>query len=339
MPAIDGLRSRLTQLPLRIDRASVVFSNVALESYPDGSRPSSTVTLSGGDHAGRGEHVGWTDEDHASFGKAVSTVPTGKFRLGEWTSRLAGFPAYDRAALEAAAIDLALAQHGTSLFELCDVEPPPVRYAISFAAVADPVAEARSLGAGTLPLKIDADPAWKDETWSALAALGTVAVIDFKLLGEAADHERACRYLPDAWIEDPRPGAGAWSPQLVARLSADAAVTSVHALEALEPAPAAINVKPARIGSVLEAIDCLSRAAQRNLQTYIGGMFEVGIGRSQLLALAALACPDGPNDIAPLLPLVAGGARPQRLVAESGRPGFGGESGGPGFGAASGAAT
>ncbi len=285
------------------------------------------MTLSGENHSGRGEHVGWTEEEHAAFGAAVSAVSAGTFSVGEWTSRLAGLAAYDRAALEAAAIDLALVQHGTSLFDLCGMQPAPVRYAISFAAVADPVAEAGSLDAGSLPLKIDADPAWKDDTWSALATLGTVAVVDFKLLGDAADHERACRHLPDAWIEDPRPGAGAWSPQLIARLSADAAVTSMRALDALEPAPAAVNIKPARIGSVLEAIDCLARAAERNLQTYIGGMFEVGVGRRQLLALAALACPDGPNDIAPLFPLPMKGARPQRLVADSGRPGFGGGSG------------
>src|SRR5205085_11206461 len=107
---------------------------------------------------------------------------------------------------------------------------------------------------------------------------------------------------------------------LARRLAVDASLTSAHALDTLEPPPAAVNVKPARIGGVLEAIDCISRAAERKLAIYIGGMFEVGVGRRQLLTLAALACPDGPNDIAPLLETAPG---PVRLVADSAAWGFG----------------
>ena len=51
-------------------------------------------------------------------------------------------------------------------------------------------------------------------------------------------------------------------------------------------------------------------------------MFEVGVGRRQLLALAALACPDGPNDIAPLR---SEGPRPRRLIVSSGHVGFASE--------------
>ena len=33
---------------------------------------------------------------------------------------------------------------------------------------------------------------------------------------------------------------------------------------------------------------------------YVGGMFEIGVGRRQLRDLASVLCPDGPNDLAPI---------------------------------------
>jgi hypothetical protein len=81
-----------------------------------------------------------------------------------------------------------------------------------------------------------------------------------------------------------------------------------------------VNVKPARMGSVLEALTCLARCAAEGIPTYMGGMFEVGIGRAQLRALAALACPDGPNDVAPL---VGEPGRTARLGVDEDAPGFG----------------
>jgi L-alanine-DL-glutamate epimerase-like enolase superfamily enzyme len=326
--AIDGLADALERLPLLIEHTDVVFSRVPVATYPDGRRPSSTLTISGAGESGHGEHVGWTDDEHAALGNSVAGIAKGSFRVGQWARTLDGLPSYDRAALEAAAIDLALHQNRTNLFRLCGAAPRPVRYAISFAAVADPLAEAASLRTGGLALKIDVDPRWKDDTWRALAALGTVAVVDFKLGGEASDHERACRHLPDAWIEDPKPGGTAWSPAVLARLSADAAVTSASALSALTPRPAAVNIKPARIGSVLEALACITLARAMQLEVYIGGMFEVGVGRRQLAVLAALACPDAANDIAPVVdeapraPRVGEAPRPPRLAVPGDVSGF-----------------
>jgi L-alanine-DL-glutamate epimerase-like enolase superfamily enzyme len=321
VPGIDGLAGVLARLPVRIDQLSTEFSFVRALSYPDGSRPSSAVRITGDGSAGLGEHVGWTEDEHHAFAARARSVPSGEFLVGEWSRSLAALPAYDRAALEAAAIDLSLRQNSTNLFRLSAIEATAVRYAVSFAAVADPVAEARSLDTGSLPLKVDADPAWSDRTWHALASLGTVAVIDFKLRGDARDCDRALRHLPHAWIEDPNPPELEWSGELRARYAADAALTSADALEALSPRPRAINVKPARMGGVLEALTCLERASHLGLACYIGGMFEVAAGRRQLLTLAALACPDAPNDIAPLLET---GLRPPRLLPETVADGFGG---------------
>lgn len=275
--------------------------------------------MRGGGLDGRGEHVGWTDEAHAAFRDAACSVGRGERLVGQWCAAFGHLPPYDRAALEAAAIDLALQQHVTNLFRLAGVRPRPVRYVVSFACQDDPVAEAERLAPGKAELKIDAGGQWTDQTWRGLAALGRVAVIDFKQQGETADHERACRHLPAAWIEDPVPDPACWSPALAARYSADGAVTSVAALDALDPQPAAVNVKPGRMGSVLDAIDCLAHARARQLVAYVGGMFEVGVGRLQLRTLAALACPDGPNDIAPLLDE---SPRPARLLVSADAAGF-----------------
>jgi hypothetical protein len=38
-------------------------------------------------------------------------------------------------------------------------------------------------------------------------------------------------------------------------------------------------------------------------------MFEVGVGRRQLRALASVLCPDGPNDLSPI-PLAEAAANP-----------------------------
>jgi hypothetical protein len=275
---------------------------------------------------GRGESVAWTAAAHARF--APGAVPVGDWRLDAWTVAVhAAFPdAYERAALEAAAIDLALRQHATNLQTLAGTAPRPVRYVVSFERVADPVARAAAEPAG-VELKVDADPAWPDATWRALAATGRVAVLDFKGGGRPAEHERAHRAMPDALLEDP--GADPWPATLAGRVSLDIPITSVRALDALGTMPAAVNLKPARMGGVFEALACAARCAERGIAVYLGGMFEVGIGRRQLRALAAVLAPDGPNDIAPLVPPPAASAagpssgdRSSRLAPATG-PGFG----------------
>jgi len=180
---------------------------------------------------------------------------------------------------------------------------------VSFDTTPDPVARI----AQGHEYKIDVDPEWLDATWAALGASGRVAVLDFKGQGNA---ERAHRAMPDALIEDP--GEGPWSASLARRVSFDIPITSTRALDGLPATPAAINIKPARMGGVLEALGCAAVCAQRGIAVYLGGMFEVGAGRRQLRALAAIVSPDGPNDIAPLVPE----ERPARLGVDPAPPGF-----------------
>ena len=307
--------SALAALPVAVEEVACEVDAVAVASYPGGSRPTSEVRIG----EGRGECVAWTPEAHKAFCARLGSVPRGRWaRLDAWTAAMRSEFAdpYECAALEAAAIDLALRQARTNLFGLMDVAPRPVRYVVSFEKVADPVE--RVLGeARSVELKLDADPAWDDGIYEALASLGRVALLDFKLSGTAPQHERAHRAVPQALIEDPG-GRGPWSPSLWRRLSFDAAVTSTSAIDSLPTRPAAVNVKPARMGGVLEALACLTRCRQAKIAAYLGGMFEVGVGRRQLRVLAAIACPDGPNDIAPLVDP----ERPARLAVDATGVGF-----------------
>lgn len=319
---VASLRDRLTSLVVEADRAECEIAEVAVAAYPGGFRPSSTVVLRGKRCSGRGEHVGWTRAEHEGFAARIrgfrlpprTTVAEASRQIAE---RLVH--PYDRAALEAATIDLALRQSGSSLAALARAPARPVRYVVSFDRCADPVARARReiAGAPAVELKIDVEPGWDADVLRALDRLGCVRILDFKQSGDPAQHERAHRWLPAAWLEDPLPGPEPWSPSLMRRWSVDGPVTSAAALAALPRRPAAANVKPARMGGVLEALDCIEACVRQGLAFYLGGMFEIGVGRAQLHALASLFCPDAPNDVAPIALGDAPPPRPARIAPRS----------------------
>ena len=62
----------------------------------------------------------------------------------------------------------------------------------------------------------------------------------------------------------------------------------------------AVNVKPARIGSLRGVLSVLDRCATLGIPTYGGGQSEIGPGRGQAQILAALFSPAAPNDLAPI---------------------------------------
>jgi L-alanine-DL-glutamate epimerase-like enolase superfamily enzyme len=319
-PTAERLRHALAALDVAVEEAACRSAEIALADYPDGARPTAVVTLAGAAAEGVGEHVAFTSREHATFrDRLVPRVPRGRGRLDAFVAavqKLSDDP-YDRAALEAAAIDLALRQARTSLARLVDLDPRPVRYVLSFGRLRDPAAALDA--AGALEVKLDVEPGWDDATLATLAESGRVAIVDWKGGGDRAAHERLHAALPDALVEDPAPEAAPWSPSLAARLAADAPVVRAIDVAGDGAGPAAVNVKPARMGGVLEALAAAARCARLGRTVYFGGMWEVGPGRQQLRVLASLVAPDGPNDVAPL---VHGGLRPPRLRVDASAIGF-----------------
>jgi hypothetical protein len=318
----ERLRAMLLALPLTVESAAAAWTPVAVPSY-GGERPSSLVTLAGDGATGRGEHVGWTPAAHAAFAEdAVRAAPRGRWTVGAWAQVMAERvpDPYDRAALEAAAIDLALHQASTSLVALAGCAAASVRYVVSFARTADPAAAARR--EGDVELKVDADPAWDAATFAALAGAGRVAILDWKDAGTAADHARGQAALGATLVEDPAWSTAPFAPALAARVVADGPLQTAAALDALPLRPAAVNVKPGRMGGWLEALALAARCAERDIPVYVGGMFEIGVGRRQLRALAAAISPDGPNDIAPIACGDVAAERPARLALDPGARGL-----------------
>ena len=274
-----ALATRLGSLPVRLEGVRCRSGRVALADYP-GGRPFTLVALSGAGHTGYGEHVAFGDRAQQAFVNSVEGLlatasgPVASIVRAE----VAG---YDRAALEGALIDLALRQAGASLADLCGVAEAPLRWVRSFAA--------RPVGAAGA-VKVDVEPRWSDAEIEALRA-EPVVILDFKEAGDAALCARLSAAFPAAIFEDPP--AGCRHPR-VARdrpLLAEADVAAAVARGEL------VNLKAPRLGGFLPVLGALGAAGTSG---YFGGMFEAGPGREQSRALAALFCPEAPNDLAPL---------------------------------------
>ena len=263
--------------------------------------------MRGGGYAGCGEHVGWTKEVHDAFA-AWS-------RDRAWPRCPHELPVdepHRRAAVEGALLDLALKQAERSLA----VGSASLRYALSFEATRDPAARARAVLAHTprTRFKVDVDPDWTDTELTALAQLECVDVLDGKGRGDRALWHRVRDRFPTTILED--------APvDLPGPRALDRALLSLDDVRRALDEGAWVNVKAPRMGGWLVAIEALELARGR---AYVGGLFEVGPGRAQARAIAALLCPDAPNDLAPLDvdPTIAAVA-PSPLAIALDRPGFG----------------
>ncbi|HET6341136.1 MAG TPA: hypothetical protein VFG78_03020 [Gemmatimonadota bacterium] len=315
------LAERLAELPVLIEGHSVEVDSVPVEGYYGGrARPTGEVSLMGGGQVGRGENVDWTAAEQAHFALVCSDlVPWpasgGRATIGDLSASLleSGAHPHHRSAIESAAIELALRQMSTDLFRLAGHPPRPVRYCWSIGREAverdGPLAAVGRLleAEPEARIKIDCPPSgWPEPTWRTLAGQGRIVVVDFKREGSAAQVALAHRHLPDAWLEDPAAAviegfdtAGP-SPSWLGRIALDGYVLAVADLDNPPIPPAAINVKAPRLGGPLEALRCLERCIREGWHAYIGGMFEVGVGRRQALDLASLFTAGAWNDLAPL---------------------------------------
>ena len=276
----------LAQLPLHIEDVSI--QPLARPSAGGGIRRTTLVRLHGEEQEGEGEDVTFQQGDALATASALDAL-SGVRTLAEAWDRLdrlelfarppehAVVRNYRRWAVEAAALDLALLQTGLSLGERLGRAPQPVRFVVS-------------PGRGDLRrfpgarLKLDAED---------LEPGLPVDIIDFKGRGDARLVGRALDLFPEALLEDP--------PVVVAaaRLSWDIGIHSFDDVLRLSEPPAAVNVKPARLGSVASLLGLYEGCAREGIALYGGGQHELGPGRAQIQLLAALFHPDGPNDVAP----------------------------------------
>lgn len=319
-------RERIADLPLTVRS----FRLERLESHvsSDFRRLTTVIRLEGDDRRGIGEDVTYEVEDQEAFVADGVDLPTGRrIALGafcEAIGELDLFPRepvseisrnFRRWAFESAALDLALRQAGTSLAEILEIEPRPVRFVVSLSLGDPPALEPlrRRLQLDPdLRFKLDPTPEWSGGLIDALVATEAVDVLDFKghyrngdgYVGPEPDpglYRRLAEAFPRAWLEDP------WldnetGPALEGhrdRITWDKPICSVADVEELPFPPRVLNSKPSRIGSLRRLLDFYDHCRDEGIGLYGGGQFELGPGRGQIQYLASLFHPDAPNDVAP----------------------------------------
>jgi hypothetical protein len=301
-------------------------------TFPSGwKRITTTFVLHGGGEEGRGEDICyWPSVQQGQLDRGPYLALEGTYTLAEFSAHISTLdlfpeppkfpedePHYRRWGLESAAADLALRQAGAALHEVLERPLEPVRFVVSFGlgdpSSLDPVTR-RMAAYPWMRFKLDAVPGWRgdgDALVAALAATGTVDVIDFKgtYKGTPVDVEtdpelyRLCaEALPEAWLEDPDltdPAADAALEPHRERITWDAPIHSVADIEALAFAPRSLNLKPSRFGSWEALLAAYDYCDRHSIALYGGGQSELGVGRGQIQLLAAMFHADAPNDVAP----------------------------------------
>ncbi|WP_276259675.1 hypothetical protein [Haloglomus litoreum] len=296
------------------------------DTSSDFTRVSTTFELSGAGETGRGEDVTYDTPDHDALAEADPAFAAfeGEWTFEEFSAALDDvdlFPEpperetahhYRRWAVESAALDLACKQAGRTLGEVLDREYDSLRFIISTRlgdAGFDRIEQLLDVNPEA-EFKLDPTDDWDADLVERLADTGRVRVLDLKGLYEGTQvdmtpdpdlYRLVVEGLPDAVVEDPRltddtrPVFDGHED----RVSWDYPITGVESVEDLPFEPDWLNIKPSRFGTVESLFDTLEYAAERDIALYGGGQFELGVGRDQIQALAALFYPDGPNDVAP----------------------------------------
>jgi hypothetical protein len=291
------------------------------------TRQTTLVSLHGRGETGLGEDVVYQGEEHvAQVAAGPPPELVGTFTLASF-SELVGsldlFPtappsmpvsrSYRRWGFESAALDLALRQAGRGLAEVLGRTPQRVSFVNSMGlgdpSSLEPVLR-RSEHDRLLAFKLDARSDWDEELVRELAKTRRIRVVDLKgryvgtIVDQPADpalYALVAEVLEEAWIEDPgeSPETDAILEPVAHRITWDEPVHSIEDVLAFPVLPRMINVKPCRSGSVQRLFDLYDGCAERGIDCYGGGSFELGVGRGHLQALASLFSPFAPNDVAP----------------------------------------
>ena len=297
------LWDELAGLQVRIDDYATTRRELARDGW---TRVTTTVVLTGGGEHGEGEDVTYDAAAHDDFPDELMLA--GTWTLDDLSRRLddLGLSDFRRWAFESAALDLALRQAERSLEDVVGRPYRPVRFVASTRTDVGPWLE----NDPALELKLDATKDWDDALMRRLAALDRVRVVDRKAYyrGTSVDlppdpvfYRAIAEAFPDAVIEDAWLEDGCLDALQGAegRLSFDAPIHSLDDLDKLPVDVRWLNVKPSRFGTVRKLVECIEECAERDVQMYGGGQFELGHGREQIQRLASLFYADGPNDVAP----------------------------------------
>lgn len=312
---------------LSLDIETVSLEAQTLETAGGFERTTTTISLAGEGHRGRGEDVCYAPEAQRALAATGLDLPLGAIETVDDLHRAIDpdtfrfglddvppeYPNYRRWAIESAGLDLALRQREASLADVLDRSFEPVRFVTSprlgDPPTADPVRELAAAVEG-IGFKLDPSPAWTPALIDELQAIDAVAILDLKGLydsdevGHPADADWYGTLLAafdSAIIEDPGVTADTHpvlSPE-ADRIAWDYPMRSVDDLDDRPWPVRHLNVKPSRFGSIASLCATLETAAEREIHCYGGGQFELGVGRDQLHAIASVWYPDGPNDVAP----------------------------------------
>lgn len=332
------LLEEIIALPVRIER--VTTTQLELAGATSFTRVTTIVELHGDGQVGRGEDVSYSSETQAELPgmwKARADL-AGDWTIGALAAyldetgihppggkRMDDKAGYHRWAVESAALDLALRQRGSDLATLVGQRWRDVRVSLSMGLGSPPSLDTVRAWLERDPstsFKLDASTEWTHETVAQLAELGaSVATVDLKALygGDWIDndyqpslYEAIGHGLPSALIEDARldpETLDALDEQSLMRLAWDYPITAPEDVPGIEGStatfsdlrPAAVNVKPSRFGSLERLLRTIALCDDEGLPCYAGGQFELGIGRTQVQAIASLCFPDAPNDCAPVM--------------------------------------
>jgi o-succinylbenzoate synthase len=132
------------------------------------------------------------------------------------------------------------------------------------------------------PLSVDANAAYRLENLSVFQALDELGLV---MIEQPLDHEDLADH---ARLQG----------QLNTPVCLDESIRSAHdATVAIEMgACRIINIKPGRVGGILEARRVHDVAAEAGVPVWIGGMLETGVGRGPNVALAAMPGVTMPGD-------------------------------------------
>lgn len=167
----------------------------------------------------------------------------------------------------------------------------------------------RRLDEGAVMVKLKISPGWDTTPLRAVRSAWPDLVLAADANGSFADDPSRVRPLDDlglSYLEQPLPAGELVATAALARsldtpIALDESITSSGMAEAALAlrACAIVNLKPARLGGLVESAATAAVCAERGGSAFVGGMLETGVGRAAALAVASSGAIELPTDLGP----------------------------------------